>query len=102
MEAVLGLAELRDELKRLPEKDQILHIDLTGRDPDDGMTRVPYEKGALFLRTLERAFGASAFDDFLRAISTITRSRASPRPIRGFLRATAASRRARRRPDRST
>src|SRR5580704_14105622 len=41
MEAVLGLAELREELKRLPEKDQVLHIDLNDRDPDDGMTRVP-------------------------------------------------------------
>ena len=50
MEAVLGLAELREELGRLPEKDQILHVDLNGRDPDDGMTQVPYEKGALFLR----------------------------------------------------
>ena len=50
MEAVLGLAELREELQRPAAKDQILHIDLTGRDPDDGMTRIPYEKGALFLR----------------------------------------------------
>jgi len=66
-EAVLGLAELRDELKQLPEKDQILHIDLNGRDPDDGMTRIAYEKGALFLLTLERAFGRERFDDFLRA-----------------------------------
>jgi leukotriene-A4 hydrolase len=66
MEAVLGLAELREELKRLPEKDQVLHIDLNDRDPDDGMTRVPYEKGALFLRTIERACGRARFDDFLR------------------------------------
>ena len=66
-EAVLGLAELRDELKQLPDKDQILHIDLNGRDPDEGMTRVAYEKGALFLLTLERAFGRQQFDDFLRA-----------------------------------
>jgi len=67
MEAVLGLAELRDELRRLPEKDQVLHVDLNGRDPDEGMTRVPYEKGALFLRTLERTFGRPRFDAFLRA-----------------------------------
>ena len=66
MEAVLGLAELREELKHLPEKDQVLHIDLNDRDPDDGMTRVPYEKGALLLRTLERASGRARFDDFLR------------------------------------
>ena len=60
MEAVLGMGELREELGRLPEKDQILHVDLNGRDPDDGMTQIPYEKGALFLRTLEQAFGTSA------------------------------------------
>ena len=30
-----------------PSPDQILHIQLDGRDPDDGMTQVPYEKGAL-------------------------------------------------------
>ncbi|HZW30382.1 MAG TPA: M1 family metallopeptidase, partial [Isosphaeraceae bacterium] len=67
MESVLGLAELRQELREKPAPDQVLHIDLTGRDPDDGMTRIPYEKGALLLRTLEKAFGRSRFDDFLRS-----------------------------------
>ncbi len=67
MESVLGLAELRDELKDTPPKDQRLHIDLTGRDPDEGMNRIPYEKGALFLRTLEKTFGRDRFDDFLRS-----------------------------------
>jgi aminopeptidase N len=67
MESVLGLAELREELREKPAKDQVLHIDLTGRDPDDGMTRIPYEKGALFLRTLEKTFGRARFDAFLRS-----------------------------------
>src|SRR5262249_16063858 len=40
---------------------------LTGRDPDEGMNRIPYEKGALFLRTLETAFGRDRFDNFLRS-----------------------------------
>jgi hypothetical protein len=66
MEAVLGMAELRDELGRLAPKDQILHVDLNGRDPDDGMTQIPYEKGSLFLRTLEQAFGRARLDAFLR------------------------------------
>ncbi len=65
IEAVLGLQELREELARLDSKDQILHIDLSGRDPDDGMTQVPYEKGALFLTELEHAFGRARFDAFL-------------------------------------
>jgi leukotriene-A4 hydrolase len=67
MEAVLGMAELRDELGRLAPKDQILHVDLNGRDPDDGMTQIPYEKGSLFLRTLEQACGRAHLDAFLRA-----------------------------------
>ena len=67
MERVLGMRELRDELKSLPPRDQVLHVDLAGRDPDEGMTRIPYEKGALFLTTLEQAFGRARFDAFLRA-----------------------------------
>jgi leukotriene-A4 hydrolase len=66
MEAVLGLQDLQKEMATLPPKDQILHIDLTGRDPDDGFTDVPYEKGALFLRQLEAVFGRDRFDKFLR------------------------------------
>ncbi len=66
MERVLGLAELEKELKEFPPRDQILHIDLAGRDPDAGMTKIPYDKGALFLTTLERAFGRERFDAFLR------------------------------------
>src|SRR5262249_7150370 len=67
MEWVLGLADLREELKDTKPGDQVLHIDLSGRDPDEGMTRIPYEKGALFLRTLDKAFGRERFDVFLRS-----------------------------------
>ena len=67
MEAVLGQQVLQDELERLDDADEILHVDLTGRDPDDGMTQVPYEKGALLLRYLEEAVGREPFDQFLRA-----------------------------------
>ena len=66
MEAVLGRQELEAELAVLPANEQILHIDLTGRDPDDGVTHVPYEKGALFLLALEDAFGRERFDEFVR------------------------------------
>ena len=67
MEAVLGRQELERELARLPPGDQLLHIDLKGRDPDDGVTTVPYEKGALLLRSLEQIYGREKFDAFLRA-----------------------------------
>ena len=66
MEAVLGRQDLEEEIERLDDHDEILHIDLTGRDPDDGATRLPYEKGSLFLRSLEELFGRARFDEFLR------------------------------------
>ncbi|MBL8179656.1 MAG: M1 family metallopeptidase [Bryobacterales bacterium] len=67
MEAALGYQSLEDELKSHPPADQILHIDLTGRDPDDGATEIPYEKGALFLTHIEQVFGRETFDKWLRA-----------------------------------
>lgn len=66
MEWVLGLADLREDLKEKSPGDQALHINLDGRDPDEGMNRIPYEKGALFLRTIETTVGRDRFDDFLR------------------------------------
>ena len=66
MEAVLGRRELDREMAGLPESDRVLHIGLDGRDPDDGCTLVPYEKGALLLRTIEREVGRERFDNFLR------------------------------------
>jgi aminopeptidase N len=67
MEAVLGRRQLDAEMDGLREPDRVLHIDLTGRDPDDGCTLVPYEKGALLLRTIEQFVGRERFDAFLRA-----------------------------------
>ena len=42
-------------------------MNLTGRNPDDGVTEIPYVKGAMFLRHLEKAYGRSRFDAFLRS-----------------------------------
>jgi leukotriene-A4 hydrolase len=67
MEAALGLAELEQELSEVDPRDTALRVDLAGRDPDDGINRVPYEKGALFLRTLEETLGRAVFDRLLRA-----------------------------------
>jgi hypothetical protein len=66
MEAALGRRSLEEEMAGMEERDQILHVDLKGRDPDAGFTGVPYEKGALFLRALEEAFGRARFDQFVR------------------------------------
>jgi leukotriene A-4 hydrolase/aminopeptidase len=66
MEAVLAKEGLENEIAKLPPGDQILHIDLASRNPDEGFTSVPYEKGALFLRSLEETFGRERFDQFLK------------------------------------
>ena len=67
MESSLEVAALKDEMDELAERDQILHVDLAGRDPDDGFTGVPYIKGAMFLRTIEDRVGRDVFDPFLRS-----------------------------------
>jgi leukotriene-A4 hydrolase len=66
MEATLARRELDHEMESLAESDRVLHIPLEGRDPDDGCTLVPYQKGALLLRTIEREVGRDRFDAFLR------------------------------------
>ncbi len=66
MEATLGRRSLEEELAGMDERDEILHVDLKGRDPDEGFTGVPYEKGALFLRWLEEQIGREKFDKFVR------------------------------------
>lgn len=66
MEQVLGWDSLQATLADLPPEDTRLHIDLTGRDPDEGLTDVAYEKGAFFLRTIERTVGRERFDAYLR------------------------------------
>jgi len=82
VERVLALGELRAQMAKLSPRDQILQLDLDGRDPDDAITRVPYVKGALFLETLERAFGRERLDDALRsyfshfAFQSVTTARA--------------------------
>lgn len=66
MEAVLGRQTLERALAESEDRDELLHIDLTGRDPDEGTTEVPYEKGALLLRQMEETFGRARFDEFVK------------------------------------
>ena len=65
MEAVLGRQDLQADVDSLEANDQIMAIDLRGRDPDDVFSNIPYEKGALFLRELEHKVGRDNFDKFL-------------------------------------
>lgn len=67
MEASLGWNELQGEMARLSDSEEILHANCNNRDPEDCITLIPYEKGALFLLQLEKTFGRSRFDSFLRS-----------------------------------
>jgi aminopeptidase N len=83
----LGWQSMRAELASLAGKapgDTRLHIDLAGRDPDDGMTDIAYEKGAAFLRSIEAAAGRERFDTYLRGY--FDRHAFTPQTTAGFLR----------------
>ena len=66
MEGVLGYQDLTASIEEMDDADEHLALDLAGRDPDDGLTDVAYEKGALLLRQLELTYGRPVFDPFLR------------------------------------
>lgn len=71
IEAVIGKRELLEELEDpelLGERPEFQKLaqNLRGIDPDESFSGVPYEKGALLLVALERAYGREVLDAFLR------------------------------------
>lgn len=68
MQEVLGYEALKETLEDIGHShpDTRLHLDLKGRDPDEGMTDIAYEKGYFFLRTVEDAVGREKMDTFLK------------------------------------
>jgi hypothetical protein len=64
---VLGYKDLQETLAELGAEnaDTQLKLKLTGRDPDDGMTDIAYEKGCFLLVYLENQVGRETFDTFL-------------------------------------
>jgi aminopeptidase N len=69
LQAALGRHDLDEALARFVDQPELqrLHTRLKGIDPDEALSEVPYEKGFLFLRTVEEQVGREAFDRFLRA-----------------------------------
>ncbi len=63
----LGYQDLSNTVIHLgPEnRDTWLKLDLKGRDPDDGLTDIAYEKGSHFLKLMEVEAGRDRFDRFL-------------------------------------
>ena len=69
MLALIGRQDLEDEIEGMKEtpNDTKLKLDLKGRNPDDGMNSIAYDKGYLFLRTLEEKVGRDNMDAFLKS-----------------------------------
>lgn len=74
MLALLSLQGLEDEVAEMIAagngKDTNLKLSLKGRNPDDGMTSIAYDKGYNFLRMMEESVGRGVFDTFLREYFT--------------------------------
>lgn len=66
MLAKLGLQDLKETIKGLEKDDTKLKLALKGRNPDDGMNDVAYEKGYFFLRLIAETVGKEKFDEFLK------------------------------------
>ncbi len=56
-----------DEMMADPQQkeDTKLFLNLDGRNPDDGVTDIAYEKGRFFLRSIEKVVGREEWDKFL-------------------------------------
>lgn len=64
----LGYQDLEGTVTEIGKdnKDTWLKLDLKGRNPEDGLTDIAYEKGAHFLRHIEESVGREKIDTFLR------------------------------------
>ena len=67
MQDVLSRKVLYDNIAELgvTHPDTRLKVSTKGRNPDDGLSDIPYEKGYAFLQTIEAAIGRKKFDTFL-------------------------------------
>jgi leukotriene-A4 hydrolase len=64
---LIGYQDLEDEIQLLESGyDTKLKLNLTNRNPDDGVTSIAYEKGFFLLRTIENAVGRENFDIFIK------------------------------------
>lgn len=64
----ISLEELKNTVKEMGDtnRDTRLFLDLKGRNPDDGVTDIAYEKGRMFLTLLEQTVGRERWDTFLK------------------------------------
>ncbi len=60
------MEEVADFMENEQEADTKLKLNLVGRNPDDGVTSIAYDKGYFFLKYLEAYVGREKFDAFLK------------------------------------
>ncbi|MEQ8624729.1 MAG: M1 family metallopeptidase [Vicingaceae bacterium] len=69
MLALLSYEDLLEEIEWLKSEDRAadtrLKVNLENRDPDAGLTGIPYDKGYFFLRLIEETVGREKWDAFL-------------------------------------
>ncbi|UOQ77456.1 M1 family metallopeptidase [Hymenobacter sp. 5516J-16] len=65
---VLGHTALLQTVQELgaTSPDTHLHLNLAGRDPDEGLNEIAYEKGDYLLLTLEQLVGREILDSFIK------------------------------------
>lgn len=68
MQELLGYQGLQALVSEMgaTNADTKLKVNFEGRDPDEGVSDIAYEKGYSFIRTVEEAVGRDKFDVFLR------------------------------------
>lgn len=68
MQNVITNKELVDNVAEYGDTnpDTRLKVSLTNRNPDDGISQIPYVKGYAFLRVIENAVGREKFDPFIK------------------------------------
>jgi len=65
---LIGYQDLQATIELMGESspDTHLKLQLNGRDPDEALTDIAYEKGALFLQVVEEAVGREKWDEYLK------------------------------------
>ncbi len=68
MQDVLTRKDLDDNIAEYgsTNPDTRLKVSLTNRNPDDGISQIPYVKGYNFLKVIENAVGRAKFDPFIK------------------------------------
>jgi leukotriene-A4 hydrolase len=69
MQDVLSRKVLADNMAEYGKDnpDTRLKVNTSGKNPDDGLSDIPYEKGYAFLQTVEFAVGREKFDAFIKS-----------------------------------